>query len=48
METDKWASFVEGTSDSEGYGEDLDDDDICCAYASTDIPQLQCRFHLVI
>ncbi|XP_070024179.1 putative tRNA-splicing endonuclease subunit sen54 isoform X3 [Nicotiana tabacum] len=43
METDKWASFMEGASDSEGYGEDLDDDDICCAYASTDIPQLQFR-----
>ncbi|XP_033517189.1 probable tRNA-splicing endonuclease subunit sen54 isoform X1 [Nicotiana tomentosiformis] len=43
METDKWRSFSEGTSDSEGYGEDLDDDDHCCAYASTDIPNLQFR-----
>lgn len=43
MEADKWASFSEGTSDSEGYGEDVDDDDHCCAYASTDIPKLQFR-----
>ncbi|XP_019259271.1 PREDICTED: uncharacterized protein LOC109237421 [Nicotiana attenuata] len=43
MGSDKWASFSEGTSDSEGYGEDLDDDDHCCAYASADIPQLQFR-----
>lgn len=48
MEADKWASFSEGTSDSEGYGEDPDDDDHCCAYASTDIPKLQFRFHLMI
>ncbi|PHT71479.1 hypothetical protein T459_26583 [Capsicum annuum] len=43
MEADKWASFSEGTSDSEGYGEEPDDDDHCCAYGSSDIPKLQFR-----
>ncbi|CAN4109146.1 unnamed protein product [Withania somnifera] len=41
MEADKWATFPEGTSDSEGYEEDPDDDDHFCAYASSDIPKLQ-------
>ncbi|XP_015168365.1 tRNA-splicing endonuclease subunit Sen54-like [Solanum tuberosum] len=43
MEADKWASFSNGTSDSESYREDPDDDNHCCAYASTDIPKLQFR-----
>uniref|UniRef100_M1AV98 tRNA-splicing endonuclease subunit Sen54 N-terminal domain-containing protein n=1 Tax=Solanum tuberosum TaxID=4113 RepID=M1AV98_SOLTU len=44
MEADKWASFSNGTSDSESYREDPDDDNHCCAYASTDIPKLQFRY----
>ncbi|KAJ8541446.1 hypothetical protein K7X08_002262 [Anisodus acutangulus] len=44
MEADKWESFSEGTSDSEGYGDDPDDDDHCRAYASSDIPKLQFRY----